>query len=106
MPRRSSSCTIVASAMSSTEYTCGSPADCDARMYPHRAHWPIVEPDTPASSPTSPARKCPCGLGARLPGGKSGVALLDLVGQAGSLVERRTAGPAARVGVVEQGREG
>src|SRR5918995_3938125 len=31
-------------------------------MYPQRAHWPIVLPDTPASSPASPARKCPWGF--------------------------------------------
>ena len=31
-PRSSSTRTIAASATSSTEYTCGSPADCDARM--------------------------------------------------------------------------
>src|SRR5690242_6849163 len=31
-------------------------------MYPQRAHWPIVVPDTPANSPASPARKCPCGF--------------------------------------------
>src|ERR687896_1637515 len=31
-------------------------------MYPQRAHWPIVLPETPASSPASPARKCPCGF--------------------------------------------
>src|SRR6188474_2749305 len=30
-------------------------------MSPRRAHWPIVVPDTPASSPASEARKLPCG---------------------------------------------
>src|SRR5215213_2641620 len=49
--------------MSSTAYTRGSPSDCEDRIRPRRAHCPIVVPDTPASSPTSPARKLPCGLG-------------------------------------------
>src|ERR687887_2545327 len=30
-------------------------------MYPRRAHWPIVVPETPTSSPTSAARKRPWG---------------------------------------------
>src|SRR6185312_4655184 len=31
-------------------------------MYPHRAHWPMVVPVTPTSSPASPAERCPCTL--------------------------------------------
>src|SRR4051794_37157829 len=49
--------------MSSSEYTRGSPSDCEDRISPRRAHCPIVVPDTPASSPTSPARKVPWALG-------------------------------------------
>src|SRR6476659_6839158 len=30
-------------------------------MYPRRAHWPIVVPETPTRSPASPARKRPWG---------------------------------------------
>src|SRR3954463_7700135 len=37
----------------------GSPSDCDERISPRRAHCPMVVPDTPASSPTSPARRRP-----------------------------------------------
>src|SRR5687767_9165643 len=58
-PRPSRSATTAASPTSSTAYTCGVPAHCDARMYPHRAHWPIVVPETPTSSPTSPASRLP-----------------------------------------------
>src|SRR3954454_615037 len=58
-PRLSRSATMAASATSSTAYTRGSPSDCDERMYPQRAHWPIVVPETPASSPTSPASRRP-----------------------------------------------
>src|SRR4051812_28970703 len=41
----------------------GPPSDGDERISPRRAHCPIVVPDTPASSPTSPARKVPWALG-------------------------------------------
>src|SRR3954453_17137393 len=38
-------------------------------MYPRRAHWPIVVPDTPTSSPASPARKRPWGRSSAMPEG-------------------------------------
>src|SRR4051794_18601822 len=88
-------------------------------MYPQRAHCPMVEPETPASSPASPARNSPWGLGRALgtpdvcptarggasPSRSAGLGATDLVGQLAGLVVRRAAGLSARIGVVEQALE-
>lgn len=61
MPRSRRARTIAASATSSTLYWRGSSLEIDDGIRPLRAHWPMVVPLTPASSPASPARKRPCG---------------------------------------------
>src|SRR5687767_2087462 len=108
-PRPSRSATIAASPTSSTAYTCGVPDDCEARMYPRRAHWPIVVPETPTSSPTSPARRWPWTSGGVLQGlqlalhreplQRSGLDAAHLGGRhadaLGGLTQRRRAGGAA-----------
>src|SRR4051794_11753712 len=78
-------------------------------MYPRRAHWPIVVPDTPTSSPASPARKRPWGrLGAMarrvLPGRREGK------GRAASAGFAQQAGPVGlgdrrRLGIAQEAFE-